>query len=134
VKKLLPVVMALGCIAGCAYMDSFFGVKANPDGTVETKKDSPAHQIGEAVKDGGSGTPVGLIGSGMLLLANLYQAVRGRQIAKALAVTVQGIEEFTTSDAGKAVAGTLKSTLSSAHSHENVGPLMSKVVKAVTGG
>jgi hypothetical protein len=131
-SRFLGVLLVAGCLMGCP-LDTFFGVAALPDGTVKTDPNSPAHQIGQAVKDGGSGTPIGLAGAGFLALCNLYQAIRGRQVMKALAVTVQGVEEFAKSETGREVGAELKSRLGNMHSHENVGPLMSRVVKAVTG-
>jgi hypothetical protein len=117
-------------LTGCP-LDVLFGVVEKPDGTVET--DGTGGGVGFV---GGAltavGGPVGLAGLAVSLIGNLYQSIRKRQYVAALVSTVQAVEDFTKTSDGIAVATKIKTTLAQKHGHDNVGPLMNKVVEMAT--
>lgn len=119
-------------LTGCP-LDGAFGVSVKPDGTVVT--DPSGGPIGGAAnlaKEVGGGTPVGWIGFGVALLVAAYQGVRKGQAVAALVSTIAGVEAFTKTPEGAPVSKVLKTTLANKHGHDNVGPLMEKLVEANT--
>lgn len=128
--KILMSAFLLLVLTGCP-LDGIFGVHVKPDGTVETDgKGGGVGVVGETL--GGIPGPVGLAGMAVSLLANLYQSIRGRKYVAALVSTVEAVESFTHTPEGEAVGKALKTTLSNKHGHDNVGPIMKKVVEATT--
>ena len=119
-------------LTGCP-LDGLFGVKENPDGTVEVDpKGGPAGVVATVAKEAGGGTPVGWVGFGLALIVAAYQGVRKGQAVAALVSTIAGVEVFIKTPEGAPVGKFLKTTLANKHSHDNVGPLMEKLVEANT--
>lgn len=133
-KALLPSIL-LACLIGCEFLDAAMGVKVDAKTGVVTV-DPAGGTVGAvagAVKDAGSGTPVGLAGTGVLLLINLYQAMRQRSLRNALVSTATAVEDFAKSPEGAEVGKVLKSRLANQHGLDNVGPIMGAIVKQVSG-
>ncbi len=115
-------------VGGC-WMDGPTGMVKQPDGTMkyEPSKDTvtPTLKVVETV---GSGTPVGWVATGLLALLNIYQGIREKGKTKALAVTVEGVESFANTDAGKVVGDQLKAWLEVRHTAAGVTKIVQPIV------
>lgn len=130
---MLRIVMTfvLLTIVGCEYLDAAMGVSVDPKTKVVTVDPAggPAGTVLGVAKDAGSGTPIGAIASVGLLIINLYQGFRSKALKDALVSTAVAVEGFASSPEGAAVGKVLKSRLANQHGHDNVGRVMSAVVK-----
>lgn len=128
--KVLMSAFLLLALSGCV-LDGLFGVIEKPDGTVDVDpQGGPAGTVGGVLT--AFGGPAGLAGLAVSLVGNLYQSIRKRQYVAALVSTVEAVEAFSKTPEGAAVSEVLKTTLSNKHGHDNVGPIMKKVVEEAT--
>ena len=91
-KVLTVLVMALGLlVAGCGLLDSLMGVQHNPDGSVTVQPGGGVVGGVGKVAGGIPGWP-GLVGTGLGLLATLYQSIRVRNYKQGFQAVVTGVD------------------------------------------
>ena len=120
-------VLVLG-LGGC-WLDGPTGIVHNEDGT--TTYDPAKDVVGstlKTVRDTTSGSPISTGASIGLTLLAAWQWLRARGAVKALAVTVEGVEAFANTDAGKTAAPILKDLLALRHEVAGVTKIIAPLV------
>lgn len=121
-------ILALVVLGGC-WLDGPTGMVKQPDGTVTY--DASKDTVGAVVRTAETatkGTPVGWVVSAGAAALAVWQALRASKVAKALAVTVDGVEAFSNTEAGKAVAEEMKEWLNLRHNVAGVQKIVQPLV------
>lgn len=120
--------LALAAMGGC-WLDGPTGMVRQEDGTM--KYDPAKDTVGKVVKTVeavGGGTPIGWIAGAVGGVLGIWQTLRASKAGKALAVTVDGVEAFSNTEAGKAVAEELKEWLKLRHNVAGVQAVVKPLV------
>lgn len=122
-KIVLAAVLIFGIqLAGCALVESAFGIKQNP-------------VTGQKESDGTGGVAGSILnilipGAGMVVtsLAAAYVNAKRKQWKNAAVATFAGVEAFGNTEIGEAVVDKLKATLASHHTGAKILPFVDAVL------